>query len=129
MFLLNFSHPLTEAQLAQLAEMTGEAIPPPIDRMPQFDNSRPFAEQVGALADSAGLSPTEWQTARILINPPAFAPIASVLVAELHGRMGYFPTLIRLRPVAGSTPPVYEVAELLNLQAIREQSRQRRRED
>ena len=31
--------------------------------------------------------------------------------------MGYFPAIIRVRPVAGSTPPTYEVAEIINLQA------------
>lgn len=50
----------------------------------------------------------------------------NVQLAELHGRIGHFPVLIRLRPVADSVPTRYEVAELLNLQAIREQARYRR---
>ena len=48
------------------------------------------------------------------------------LPAELHRRIGHFPSLIRLRPLAGSIPTVYEVAELLNLQTIREIARTRR---
>jgi len=48
------------------------------------------------------------------------------LLAEVHGRTGYFPTIIRLRPVAGVTPPQFEVAELLNLQAVRDAARVRR---
>ena len=48
------------------------------------------------------------------------------LLAELHGRIGHFPSLIRLRPLAGSTPTTYEVAELLNLQTIREMAHTRR---
>lgn len=126
MFLLNFSHPLTAAQLARLAELVGEVMPPPIDRPAQFDHERPFAEQATALAESVGLGPAEWQTARILVNPPGHAPIAAALLAELHGRMGYFPTIVRLRPVAGATPPVYEVAEIINLQVIRDVARKRR---
>jgi len=55
-----------------------------------------------------------------------YAPAAFVLLAELHGRIGHFPSLIRLRPLPGSTPTTYEVAELINLQAIREEARGRR---
>lgn len=94
--------------------------------MAQFDHVRPFAEQVNALADALGLSSTQWQTEPILVNLPALAPIAAVLIAELHGRMGYFPAIFRVRPVADSTPPVYEVAEIINLQAVRDMARERR---
>jgi hypothetical protein len=79
------------------------------------------------LVDQAGLSPTEWQTLPLLINPPSLNFIAIVLLAELHGRCGYFPAHLRLRPVQGSLPPQYEVAEVLDLQALREAARQRRR--
>lgn len=112
--------------MAQLAELLGEPLPAPIDRMPQFDHNRSFAEQAAELADSVGLSPVEWQTARILINPPGHALITAALLAELHGRMGYFPTVVRLRPVLGATPPQFEVVELLNLQAIRDAAREKR---
>ena len=67
----------------------------------------------------------EWQTSPLLINPPGYAPAAFVLLAELHGRIGHFPSLIRLRPKPGPVT-TYEVAELLNLQAIREEARLRR---
>jgi len=49
-----------------------------------------------------------------------------VLLAELHGRCGYFPPCIRLRPAQGPVPPQYEVAEVLNLQAVRDAARQKR---
>jgi len=61
----------------------------------------------------------EGRTCPLLINPPGYAPAAFVLLAELHGRIGSFPTLIRIRPKAGPVP-AYEVTELLNLQAVRE---------
>lgn len=38
----------------------------------------------------------------------------------------HFPAILRLCPVVGSVPTVYEVAELVNLQAVREQARRRR---
>ena len=49
-------------------------------------------------------------------------------LAELHGRMGYFPASGRRRPLAGSLPPRFEVAEIINLQAVRDQARLRRRD-
>jgi len=57
------------------------------------------------------------------VNLPSLTPIAGLLLAELHGRAGYFPAVVRLRPASGSTPPQYEVAELLNLQAVRDGAR------
>jgi hypothetical protein len=44
------------------------------------------------------------------IGMTAASPAASVLLVELHGRIGHFPSLIRLRPKAG--PMIsYEVSE------------------
>jgi hypothetical protein len=78
------------------------------------------------MADQVGLSPAEWQMLPILVNPPSLNFIAVALLAELHGRCGYFPTHLRLRPVQGSMPPQYEVAEVLDLQATRDAARRRR---
>jgi hypothetical protein len=126
MLLLNFTHPLTDAQLATIEALSGQAVERVIDAPAQFDNGQPFAEQAAALADEAGLSSQAWQTVPLLINMPSLSIIAATLLAELHGRMGYFPTVLRMRPVPGSTPPRFEVAELVNLQAVREAARERR---
>lgn len=126
MIVLNFSHPLTDAQLQQLEALLGEP-PARVVHVPvQFDLQRPFAEQVQELADSVALEPDAWQTEPLLINLPALNFIAALLLAELHGRMGYFPSLIRTRPVPGALPPRYEVVELLNLQQVRDAARERR---
>jgi len=93
----------------------------------QFDTGQPFAAQVDALLAGVPLTAEAWQTAPLLIVPPALNFITAVLLAELHGRMGYFPAMVRLRPVADSVPPRFEVAEVINLQAVREQARQYRR--
>ncbi|HID61242.1 MAG TPA: hypothetical protein EYP49_00630 [Anaerolineae bacterium] len=94
--------------------------------MPQFDHEQPFTGQVRALADRVGLSPEEWQTTLLLVNPPGYAPAAATLLAELHGRIGHFPAVLRLRPVEGSVPTRYEVAEVINLQQVRDKARTRR---
>lgn len=126
MLLLNFSHPLTDAHLARIREIAGREIERLIAVPTQFDHGRPFDEQVRELLSIVPLTSVQWQTTPITINPPSLAPITAVLLAELHGRCGFFPSIIRLRPIAGSTPPQYEVAELLNLQAIRDAARARR---
>jgi len=119
MLLLNFGHPITDAQLARIRELAGRAPERFQDVPTQFDHARPFAEQVRELLATVPLSPEQWQTMPLLVNLPSLAPITAVLLAELHGRCGYFPTIIRLRPMLGTTPPQFEVAELINLQELR----------
>lgn len=92
----------------------------------QLDHARGFHEQVLELLERVGLSATEWQTTPLLVNLPSLSVIAATLRAELHGRMGYFPPVIRLRPVEGAVPPRFEVAEILNLQHIRDTARAQR---
>ena len=125
MILLNFSHPLTPAQLDQVQALLGnpdEALR--VVELPvQFDVQQPFEPQVQDLLARLPLSSAELQGEPILLNLPALNYIAAMLLAELHGRMGYFPAMLRLRPVAGSTPPRFEAAEIINLQTIRETAR------
>ena len=125
MLILNFTHPITPTQRDQLASQLGQE--PEIRTIPvQINNDSPLTEQIVTIVDAVELTSEEWQTLPIIVNPPGFAPAAFVLLAELHGRMGHFPTLLRLRPVVGSVPTSYEVAELLNLQTVREEARRRR---
>src|SRR5579885_1501983 len=125
MLLLNFTHPLTREQCAQIEELAGMPIEEVRTIAVQIEQAEPLAPQIAGIVEAAGLSPEEWQTRSLLINPPGYAPAAFVLLAELHGRIGHFPSLIRMRPKPGPVP-AYEVAELLNLQAIRERARIRR---
>ncbi|MFV9504087.1 MAG: CRISPR-associated protein Csx15 [Oscillochloridaceae bacterium umkhey_bin13] len=123
--LLNYSHPLTDDQRDQLATLLGAAIQVQ-DLAVHVDRGRPLAEVARELVDAAGLDPAAWQTTPLLINPPALAPLALALSAELHGRIGGFPAILNIRPVANSLPTRYEIAEIVNLQAVRDQARARR---
>ncbi len=125
MLILNFTHPLTPEQQAQIEALAHTSIEEVRTIPVQIDQAEPLEAQIIAIVDAAGLSSEEWQTRQLLINPPGYAPAAFVLLAELHGRMGHFPSLIRLRPKPGPVTS-YEVAELLNLQTIREVARKRR---
>jgi hypothetical protein len=126
MLLLNFGHPLTDAHLARIRELAGRDVERTLAIPTHFDHARPFDEQVRELLGTVELTPAQWQTTPLIINPPSLAPITMVLLAEIHGRSGYFPTIVRLRPIAGTVPPQFEVAELLNLQGIRDAARTRR---
>lgn len=125
MYILNFSHPFTDEQRAQIEELTGSTISAIHAIEVQIRELEPLEAQIRTLIDALPLSPDEWQTLPLLVNPPGYAPAAFVLLAELHGRIGHFPSLIRLRPRAGAITR-YEVAELMNLQGIRERARMRR---
>lgn len=126
MLLLNFSHPLTAAQMLQTEALAGQPIQRVIELPVQFDNDAPFLPQLAALAAKIPLSPAELQTESILVNLPALNFIAGLLLAELHGRMGYFPSILRFRPEPDALPPRYEVSEILNLQAVRNAARTHR---
>src|SRR5260370_37148651 len=125
MLILNFTHPLTPEQRAQIEALADTSIDEVRTISVQINQAQPLAPQITAIVDAVGLSSEEWQTRPLLINPPGYAPAAFVLLAELHGRIGHFPTLIRLRPKPGPMT-TYEVAGLLNLQTIRETARKRR---
>jgi hypothetical protein len=125
MLILNFTHSLTDEHKAQIESLASEAIDEVRTIPVQIDQDEPLEPQVRAFVDTVQLSPEEWQTCSLLINPPGYAPAAFVLLAELHGRIGHFPSLIRLRPKSGAVTS-YEVAELLNLQTIRDTARTHR---
>ena len=126
MIILNFSHPLTSEQLTQVETLTGSAISEVRGEMAKLDNALPFGQQVRDVVERVGLSSDEWQTVPLVVNLPGYAPAVGVLLAELHGRMGYFPSIVRVRPVEGAVPRRFEVAEVLDLQAIRDLAREQR---
>lgn len=123
MLLLNFSHPLTDPQREQIEVLAGQSITREIHLPAQFDHQQPFGPQLDALLAQTALTAEQWQTESILINPPSLNFITALLLADLHGRMGYFPPCLRLRPVKDALPPRFEVAEILNLQARRDAAR------
>ncbi len=123
MLLLNFSHPLTDPQREQIEALAGQPIAREIHLPAQFDTQQPFGPQLDELLTRAGLTTDEWQTEAILINLPSLNFISALLLADLHGRMGYFPPCLRLRPVKDVIPPRFEVAEILDLQGRRDAAR------
>jgi hypothetical protein len=87
------------------------------------NEEEPLEPQIISLIEAFDQSSHNWHKRDILINPPGYAPAAILLLTEIHGRIGHFPTLIctRLKHASLTT---YEVIELLNLQTIRDAARQ-----
>ena len=126
MILLNFSHPLSAEQLLIAESLVSSKFTSIIDIKTHLDHQTSFPSQVKKLVGDITLTSQQWQNSKILLVPPSLSIISCILLSELHGRMGYFPAVLRVKPVPGSTPPVFEPAEVLNLQAIRDASRENR---
>ncbi|MCB0174061.1 MAG: hypothetical protein KDJ97_26325 [Anaerolineae bacterium] len=129
MLLINFAHPVSPAQVARIEDLTGRKISRLIERPVHFDPDQTLAAQTVHLVDAVGLTAEAWQQSPLLLNLPSLNFGAAVLLAELHGRCGYFPAVLRWRPRANRLPPEFEVAEVINLQAVRDQARLRRHQD
>lgn len=123
MIIVNFSHPLTAEQRAQVESLAGKTIRRVIDVPTHFDDGQPFAEQVTGLVDRAGLTAEEWQTLPMVVILPSFGAIVAVLLAHLHGLCGHFPTVARLRASPESLATRFEVAELIRLDQARMSAR------
>lgn len=126
MILLNFAHPLNPDHLVQIEALTGQPISRTIELPSHIQAQEALAPQITRLVDAVGLTLAQWQNEALLVNPPSLNFSAVLLIAECHGRMGYFPACIRLKPVSDSLPPRFEVAEILNLQFVRDTARMQR---
>lgn len=126
MILLNFAHPFTEEQLDSIKRLAGE-MPRIISAPAQFDPSYSFMPQLDVLMEKISLSSQEWQTEAIIVNPPSLSAIAGLVLAELHGRMGYFPSILRISPVKNVTPTQFNVEEILDLKNVRDRAREKRK--
>ncbi|MGB9667249.1 MAG: CRISPR-associated protein Csx15 [Candidatus Cryosericum sp.] len=123
MTIINFAHPLTDDQRKDVEREIGS----PVDRVimvdSQIDTTAPLVPQVSAWLDGLPLQPEEWQSEPLLVILPSLSYSVAVLLAELHGRTGYFPAIIRLRPAQNAVVPRFDVGEIINLQTVREDAR------
>jgi hypothetical protein len=126
MIILNFSHPLTPEQITKIEELTTHKVEQVVALAIQFKHDEPFLPQLQEALKGATFTAEQWQTAPLIVNLPSFNYISALALAELHGRMGYFPPIIRMKPVEGAMPPRFEVAEVINLQAVRDEARKTR---
>jgi len=124
MQVLNFSHPLSAEQLTLISELIEGPISKVTEVKVQLSNDQAFGPQISALVDQCGLTPHQWQHTPLLVNLPGLSSAAALIIAEIHGRAGYFPDCLRTAPVG--SPPKFEPREILRLSAVRELAREKR---
>lgn len=126
MHLLNFSHPLTSSNTTYIEDLTQLKIETVRDVKVQFNVTQEFVQQVVKMIEELDISSEKWQTEDWILVLPSLNYISAILLAELHGRVGRFPTIVRLRPGANTLVSSFEVAEIINLDAVRNTARTRR---
>jgi hypothetical protein len=124
--LLNFAHPLTAEDITAINNLAKQPILDIKNIDAQIDPQGNVTVQVEDILNRAGLSSEQWQKTPIIINLPSLSYSAAIMLALLHGRMGYFPPILRMKPESGSIIPKFVVAEIINLQAVRDQARKER---
>ena len=112
MYIINLAHPLTEAHLRRIQEITGETITEVKEIPSQIDHNLPLEPQIEALLDKIDFTTQQWQTEPFLVNLPALSCSAAAVLAQVHGRAGYFP---RFTPEPGAGGDFRFGSEILNL--------------
>jgi len=122
MIVINFSHPFSAEQLAQIEDVLG-APPEQIITVPVQLNlagtDDELLGQIAQLLEQVNLTPLQWYQEDIVINLPRHNLVTALVLARLHGLMGYWPPVLRMRPVPGALPPRFEVVGCLDLAAVR----------
>jgi hypothetical protein len=122
--LVNLAHPVSDRDVSRLGQTLGEPVTEVRQQVVQLDPGAPFTPQVRVAVDNLQLDGPTWQGQRLVVHLPGLAPAAALVLAELHGRIGGFPPVLRMR--RDEPYSRYVFAELLDLQAVREQARQSR---
>lgn len=111
MIVLNFGHPMTEEQLAQVAELVGEAVTV-VDVPNQILNEYGIIEQIEEKLETAGVT-EEMIDDGVIINPPGLGVSAAVLMAVFYERFKTFPRVIRMVRDGDALPPKFVVKEVV----------------
>lgn len=116
---LNFSHPFTDTQGDEIARLVGDewGIQPigDLSRQYRYNTAEELAEQVREQVAAAGISPWAWQNCKIVVNLPAHSGGAMIALVEMHGRMGYFPTVLRVERAEDG----FHFTEAIDLEKLR----------
>lgn len=117
---LNFSHPFTDEQKVEIANLLGIMMEEVqfqtnLSIQYQYENTEELVAQVMRQVASVGLSGSDWQTQRIVVNLPAHSGGAMIALTEMHGRMGYFPTVLRVERADDG----FHFTEVVDLEALR----------
>lgn len=118
--ILNFSHPITDAQKGEIAklvgvELTGIEFREGLSRQYAYATADQLVAAVREQVNAAKVSASDWQSTRVFVNLPALSAGAMIALAEMHGRMGYFPSALRIEKVGDA----FSFTEVIDLDALR----------
>lgn len=122
MVILNFAEPLSADDISAVASMHGRKARKVLDVRAQFLPDLPLAPQVRNLVDGIGFSRNEWQSLSLVVCLPSDAVAATLLVAEIAGRRGRTPAVVRFRVDARSGRR--EPNEVISLHEVRKSAQQ-----
>jgi hypothetical protein len=80
-----------------------------------------YYDQLDQVISKISLTKAELEGPSVLIRLPGNSEISAMLLSKLHGIMGHFPTILRLRKIIE-----YEVVDIVDLQDLRDRSRPER---
>ena len=125
--ILNFSgHPVLQGQQEAVEKLMRWTSSKVIDvTLGNVAEDHKFISSIEKAVESIDLLPEEWQTTPFVVIPAGYSAVWSVVQAILHGRLGHFPDVVRLRP-APTRSAEFEVAEIMNLHKVRHHSREKR---
>lgn len=122
MIILNLAEPLSTEDASVIAALAGRRLRGVRNFQPKFSDDLPLAPQVRNFVDLMGFSPKEWQTMSMVLCLPEDSVVATIIVAEVAGRRGRTPTVVRFRSDAGSGKR--EPSELISLHEVRKDAQQ-----
>ncbi len=121
------SHPLTEEQRNQLQRLERAYIVEEIDVPVHVDPMNPIEHQIEALIEEIDFCIEEWSGTPLYIVLPGLSPFAAAVLAYMHGLRGGFPKAVWIYQ-SPSDPSCYEIAQIINLQQLRDNARRMRTE-
>ncbi len=125
MTILNLASPLSSEDKSMIAALCGRKARRVMDVALTFSETEPLAPQVRAMLDGLGLTSSDWQNQSIVVNLPDDPAAAALIVAEIAGRRGRTPSIIRWR--RSSDHAGMEPAEVISLHEIRKEARHQRK--
>lgn len=125
MTILNLAAPLSTNDVSTIAALCGRKARRVIDLALAFSETDPLAPQVRSLLDSLGFSSSEWQSQSVVVNLPDDPVAATLLIADIAGRRGRTPSVIRWK--RGGNGQRVEPLEVISLHEIRKEARHQRK--
>lgn len=127
---LNFSHDFTPEQreeiLALLEKNEDEVeIREGLGRQYQYESAFGLVKHVREQVAAVRLGASAWQECQIVVNLPAYSGGAMIALADMNGRMGYFPTVLRVERADDG----FHYTEALDLEQLRLRALKERQAD